>query len=196
MLMWMGGAVAQTTMTPSKILERVVTMITATKGVEAGFTVNNSGYTGRGTIKTSGNKYQVIMPDVEVWFNGKDLYTYNKSTKETTVVTPTAEEIAESNPLGYVVSAQKNYNVAFSTVKKANKYVLELLPKTKGGDIKRITLTVNKTDYKPEKIVVEPKGGSPISADITGFKTGVSSPAADFEYPKAKYPKAEIVDLR
>lgn len=187
---------AQTNLTPSQILSKAVSAISQSKGVEASFTVTNSGFTGRGTIKTSGLRYHVSMPDVEVWFNGKDLYTYSKRTDETTIVTPTEDEIQESNPLAYVTGAQKNYNVSFSTVKKTGKYVLELLPKNKNNSIKRITLTLNKSNYTPEKIVVEPTNGNPISSEITSFKTGVNWPLSSFEYPKSKYPKVEVVDLR
>lgn len=185
---------AQQNLTPSQILGKTVDLITSSKGVQADFTIYNSGYSGKGVIKSQGTKYNVKLPDVEVWYNGKDLYTYSDRSKETTLVTPTAEELAESNPLSYVVNASKTYNVSFSTVKKTGKYVLELTPKAK-GEIKRITLTINK-DYKPEKLVVEPSSGNPISADITSFKTGVTYNSAEFEYPKSKYPKVEVVDLR
>lgn len=180
---------------PSNILSKTVNLISGAKGVEAKFTVYNSGYSGGGEIKTLGNKFKVTLPDVEVWYNGKDLYTYNKRTAETTVVTPTQEELSESNPLAYVTGAAGKYNVAFSTVKKTGKNVLELTPKTK-GEIKRITLTLNKADGAPQKIVVEPSSGNPITADITSFKTGVTLSPADFEYPKSKYPKVELIDLR
>lgn len=186
---------AQTTLSPAAVLDKTVALISSAKGVEAAFTLSNSGYTGRGVIKSAGLKYSVTLPDVEVWYNGKDLYTYNKNSGETTIVSPTREEIEESNPLAYVAGAKKNYKVAFSTVKKPGKYVLELIPIAK-GDIKRVTLTVNKSNFHPEKIVVEPSKGNPIASDITSFKTGSSFTSADFEYPKTKYPKAEIVDLR
>lgn len=189
-------AFTQSNPTPAQILAKTVSLISSSKGTEAQFSISNSGYTGKGAIKTAGLKYSVIMPDVEVWYNGKDLYTYNKRSGETTIVAPTSEEIAESNPLAYVTGAQKLYNVNFSTVKKAGKYVLELLPKDKGGNVKRVTLTLNKTNYFPEKIVVEPSSGNPISCEIISFKTGIATSVADFEYPKTKYPKAEIVDLR
>lgn len=186
---------AQTAVKPGEILGKTANIITTSKGVETDFKVYNSGYSGSGKIKVSGNKFTVMLPDVEVWYNGKDLYTYNKNTAETTVVNPTAEELRESNPLAYVVSAQKNYTITFSTVKKAGKYVLELTPKAK-GEIKRITLTVDKNTYYPEKIVVEPAKGSPITADITGFRIMKSVNLSEFEYPHSKYPKVEIVDLR
>lgn len=195
-ILCMGNLFAQNSMTPSQILSKTVNLITGSKGTEANFNITHSGYTGKGLIKSSGQKYNVVLPEVEVWYNGKELYTYNKSTQETTLVDPTADEIAESNPLAYVTSAQNKYNVAFSTVKKNGKYVLELTPKAKGESIKRVTLTLNRSNFYPEKIVVEPVSGSPITSEITQFKTGLTLKPSDFEYPKSKYPRVEIVDLR
>lgn len=186
---------AQTMSSPQELLNKAINVITNAKGIEAKFTINNSGYSGSGQVRSLSNKFSVTLPDVEVWYNGKDLYTYNKGTNETTVVNPTAEELAETNPLAYVTGANKNYNVAFSTVKKTDRNVLELTPKKK-SNIKRITLTLKKSDNKPEKIVVEPSHGNPITAEITSFRTGISLSSSDFEYPRSKYPKAEIVDLR
>lgn len=178
-----------------KILSKVVNVISGAKGVEAKFTVYNSGYSGSGVIKAQGKKFSVSLPDVKVWYNGKDMYTYNGNSNETTVVVPTDEELSQSNPLAYVTTAPHNYNVTFSTVKKAGKDILELTPKKK-GDVKRITLTLRKTDCIPEKIVVEPTSGNPVTAEISLFKTSANLSASDFEYPESKYSKVEVIDLR
>ena len=189
-MMWGQGSA-----TPQQILAKAVAAVSNAKGVECKFSIYNSGYSGSGVIKSLGNKFTVTLPDVEVWYNGKDLYTYSKRSGETTVVNPTSEELSESNPLAYVYGASKNYNVAISTVKKTGKDVLELTPKRK-GEIKRITLTLRKSDSAPEKIVVEPAHGNPITAEISSFNTSVSLNNGEFEYPKSKYPNVEIVDLR
>lgn len=190
------GVYSQNTLTPELILNKTISNLSNTKGVEAHFSVTNSGYTGKGVIKTSGGKFMVALPEVEVWYNGKDLYTYNKDTGETVVVIPTSEELSESNPLAYVTSASKKYKATYSTVKKTGSYVLELTPLTKGSEIKRITLTVGKTNFMPERIVVEPSAGAPIRSDITSIKNGITFPSSQFEYPKSQYSKIEIIDLR
>lgn len=190
------SALAQGGLTAQQVLTKAVAVMSNPKGVEARFTVGGPGYRGSGVILSLSPKYHVSLPEAEVWYNGKDLYTLNKNTDEATVVYPTAEELAESNPLAYVTSAATNYNVAFSTVKKPGKYVVELTPKKKASDVKRITLTLRQNDFVPEKIVIEPKSGNPITAEISSFKTGVTVKNTEFEYPKGKYPKVEIIDLR
>lgn len=197
-LMFLPVAVnAQNKLTPSQVLSKTAAVLSNPKGVSAQCSVvDNAGFSGKISVKTLGNKFYVSMPEGEVWYNGSDLYTYNRNTKETTVVKPTAEELAESNPLAYVGGASATYNVTFSTVKKSGKYVLELTPKSKGSEIKRVTLTVRQSDFVPEKIVVEASTGNPLTADITSFQSGASLSGSDFEYPKSKYPNAEIIDLR
>ena len=187
---------AQSNLTPDKILNDAASKIGSQKALEADFSFSASGTTGRGQIKASGGKFFVKLPSSEVWFNGKALYTYNVNTNETTIVSPTPEEILQSNPLAYITGAPKNYNATFSTVKKADRYVLELTPKSKGQDINRITLTLKKKDLLPEKIVVEPKSGSPVSSEIVSIKFLNSLPQSVFEYQKARHPKADIIDLR
>lgn len=190
------GVFAQANLSASQVLEKAISSIVSSKGVEANFKVFNSGYSGSGNVKTLGSKFKVTLPDAEVWYNGKEMYTYNKRAGETTLVNPTEEELAQSNPLAYVTGAQKTYDVKFSTVKKTGKYVLELTPKVKGNEVKRITLTLDKQNYSPEKIVVEPASGDPISADISSFKRVEIISNSEFEYPKTKFPKVEIIDLR
>lgn len=190
------GMASQNTLTPLQVLSKVVNTISSSKGIESTFEVTNSGYSSKGIIKLAGDKFRIELPDIIVWYNGKDMYTYNSGTEETTVVVPSVEELAESNPLAYVTNASNSFNVSFSSVKKTGSYVLELIPKSKRTEIKRITLTVKKSDYIPERIVIEPSAGNPIRADISSFRKNISVSSSEFEYPKAKYPKAEIVDLR
>lgn len=192
----MVSAFAQKEMPSVEVLNKAVSAVSGAKGMSAEFKVYNSGYSGSGSLKAKGNSFNVIMPDVEVWYNGKDLYTLNKNTEEVTIVTPSAQELTESNPLAYITGATRTYNVKYSTVKKQGRYVLELTPKSNVGEIKRITLTLRKDNFYPEKLVVEPKRGNPVTADITDFKTGVTLSDADFQYPMKKYPKVEVIDLR
>lgn len=189
-------AIAQQKLEANKVLSTAVGKLTSSKGIEAQFSVSRSGYTGKGIIQEEGGRFHVALPEMEVWYNGKALYTYNKNTDETTIVTPTREELEASNPLFYITNSITTYTSTFSTVRKEGKYVIELLPKVKNGDINRVTLTVDKKNYLPEKIVVEPQNGSPITAEIKSINMRKAFVTADFEYPRKKYPKAEIIDLR
>ena len=185
---------AQNKLTAQQVAQKAAAVITGAKGLTANFTMSGNGRSGKGVIKSSGNKFSLSLPDVSIWYNGKSLYTYNGRTSETTITTPTGQELLESNPLLYVKGGS-NYNYSFNPVKRTGKYIVDLTPTNKKNEIKKITFTVNSTSFKPERIAVTTSSGV-LTLDITNLNTAAQLSASDFEYPKSKYPKAEIVDLR
>lgn len=193
MLLCHSGAFAA--LTPETVAQKAAAVISNAKGMSATFTLTANGHSSKGSLQSSGNKFNVLMPEVSTWYNGKALYTYNPRTAETTVTTPTAQELLESNPLLYVKGGGSTYTYKFSTVKRQGKYVLDLIPKNIRSGVKKLTFTINSTTYHPERIVVTTSAGTTV-VEVTSLKTGITVPATAFEYPKAKYPKAEIVDLR
>ena len=187
---------SQNKLTADQVLSKSVALLTNAKGISADFTISGGGNSGKGTIKSAGSKFNVVMPTFEVWFNGKNMYTYNKRSSETTLVAPTTSEIAEANPLMYVKGAQGNYTASFSAEKKNGKFIIDLVPKKRTNDVKKLTLTIRASDYLPEKIVAIPKSGSQIVIAISQLKTNQNFSTSVFEYPKSKYPKVEVIDLR
>lgn len=185
----------QGALTPEQVAQKTASVISSAKTISAAFTINGNGRKSQGSVKCAGNKFAVSLPEVSTWYDGKALYTYNPRIAETTVTTPTASELMESNPLLYVKGAGSNYYYKFTTVKRNGKYVVDLTPIKRSTGINKLTITVNSENFHPERIVVTTSAGV-MTIDITSFKTGMPIPAADFNYPKSKYPKAEIVDLR
>lgn len=188
-------AEAQSKLTAEQVAQKAAAVISGAKGVTATFTVTSNGHTIKGSVKSAGNKFNVTLPDVITWYNGKALYTLNKRIGETTVTVPTAQELLESNPLLYVKGGSAAYTCRFSTVKRTGKYVVELVPKKQNTGLRKLTFTINSSSFHTERIVVA-TSSTTATVDVTSFKTGTAAPASDFEYPKAKYPKAEIIDLR
>ncbi len=186
---------ASAALTAQQVAQKAAAVIAGAKGLSAGFVATGSGVTSKGTINGSGTKFSVITPQVSIWYNGKSLYTYNPRTSETTITTPDAQELLESNPLLYVKGGVSGYTCTYSATRQKGKYVVDLTPRNKRSGIKKMTFTVNASDFHINKIVVVGSGGT-TTVNVTSFKTGVAFPASVFEYPKARYPKAEIIDLR
>ncbi len=190
-----GEVKAAGALTPEQVAQKAAAVITDAKSITATFTISANGRTSKGTIKSSGNKFSVLVPEVSTWYNGKDLYVYNQRTSETTVTVPTAQELLESNPLLYVKGGAGGYTYSFSPVKRNGKYVVDLVPRSKKSGIKKLTFTINATNFQTERIAVS-VGSGLTTIDVTSFKTGTPLSASEFEYPSSKYPKAEVVDLR
>lgn len=189
------GLEATAAVTAEQVAQKAAAVVSEAKGVNATFSMRMNGKDVKGSLKSSGQKFAVMLPQVSTWYNGKALYTYNPRTMETTVITPTAQELLESNPLLYVKGGAGGYSYSFSPVKRNGKYVIDLVPRNKKSGIRKLTFTINASNYQTERIAVTTSSGS-TTVDVTSFKVVDALPATEFEYPKSKYPKAEIVDLR
>ena len=84
--------------TAQSVLAKASAKVTGTKGMSCAFTLSASGRSVKGTLKSSGKKFALITPVSSSWFDGRNMWTYNPSSAETTLVNPTADEIAETNP--------------------------------------------------------------------------------------------------
>ncbi len=186
---------ASAALTPEQVAQKAAAVISNAGSINASFTVSANGHASKGTIKSMGNKFTVQLPEFSTWFNGKDMYTYNPRTSETTVTVPTAQELLESNPLLYVKGGAGGYTYSFSPVKRNGKYVVDLVPRSKKSGIKKLTFTINASNFHTERIAVTLASGQTI-IDVNSFQTGAAFTSADFDYPKSRFPKAEIVDLR
>lgn len=186
---------ASAALTPEQVVQKAAAVISDARNISATFTVSAGGKSSKGTIKSMGAKFTVQLPEFCTWYNGKDLYTYNPRTSETTITIPTAQELLESNPLLYVKGGAGGYTYSFSPVRRNGKYVVDLIPRSKRSGVKKLTFTINAENFHTERIAVSMGGGQTV-IDVTSFKTGLSFMPSEFDYPKSRYPKAEIVDLR
>lgn len=183
-------------LSPEKVLEKAASVITNSKGISAQFKISGNSARGIGSIKGQGEKFVVTLPDVQVWYNGKEMYTYNGNTEETTIINPDIEELQESNPLLYVNAYKGKFKASYSSASAKGKYIIVLQPLTKTSNIKKLIFTINANNYKLEKIISEMNGGNTLTVEVTSLNTNLTIPSSEFEYPRKAFPKAEIIDLR
>lgn len=182
-------------LTPSEVLEKGRQKIASAKTLTADFSMKINGQSVKGTISSKGNKFAIVSNLTSNWYNGKDLYTYNGMNKETSVFKPSASDLADVNPLLYISTA-KNYNVSATKNKKTGLETVVLIPKQKGSSVKSVTIDFDASTYLPKSILVAPVSGGAIQLSLSNIKLNGSVADSQFEYPKSKYPKVKINDLR
>lgn len=187
------GAEAETA---DAFLDRAAAKARAAKGIDCNFTLSTGGKSVKGSLKTAGGKFTVSTPVGVSWYNGKTLATYNPSTRETTMVYPSAEELEETNPMAYLTSYKKNYTAAYSKASVKGKKVIVLQAKKRHAAIRSVTLTINSATLAPEKFVIKSSDNSATTVTVTSINYASSFQASTFEYPRKSYPSAEIIDLR
>lgn len=178
------------------MLKRAATAIKSAGGLSASFTLTSGNHKLTGTMKSSGDKFSLETSSTSTWYDGKTMWTYNGNSKETTITTPTKSELAEANPLYIVNAYSTNFTAAFAKSQTKGSKTIVLTPKSKKLGYKSVHITIPDKGSFPSQVIVIPASGQRLAITISQTKTGLKFPSSAFTYPKSKYPKAEIVDLR
>lgn len=182
--------------TADSMLKKVATAINGAGGLTASFTLDYGQQKISGTLKASGKRFALQTPSSSTWYDGKNMWTYNQKNNETTLMNPTPQEVAEANPLSIVNSYSTSFTAAFAKGQTKGSKTIVLTPKSKQAGYKSVHVTIPDGSSFPSKLVVIPSSGQKVTVGISQVKTGQKLAESTFIYPKNKYPKSEIVDLR
>ncbi|MBD5263579.1 MAG: outer membrane lipoprotein carrier protein LolA [Bacteroides sp.] len=182
--------------TADGMLKKAAAAINGAGGLTASFTLDYGQQKMTGTLKASGRKFALQTSTASTWYDGKNMWTYNAGSNETTLMIPTPQEVAEANPLSIVNSYASTFTAAFAKSQAKGSKTIVLTPKSKKSGYKSVHVTIPAGASFPSKLVVIPSSGQKITVSISQVKTGQKLAESSFIYPKTKYPKAEIVDLR
>ena len=177
------------------ILSKASSKLNGASSVRADFSMKINGQSCSGKLAAKGNKFVLTSSVGSSWYNGSAMWSYSPATGETTVFKPSTGEIMEANPLMYARNSG-NFTATFSKNKTAGKHTIVLVPKSKGNGLKSVTLVLNASTYLPEKVIVTPISGGAVTVNISNIRLNASVSDSEFNYPKSKYPKAKIIDLR
>ena len=189
-------AAASAAETADGMLRKAATSISASSGLTASFTLDYGSQKVSGTMKAAGKKFALQTSSSSTWYDGKNMWTYNAKNAETTLMNPTAQEVAEANPLSIVNSYSSNFTAAFAKGQAKGSKTIILTPKSKQMGYKSVHVTIPDGAGYPSKLVIVPISGQKVTVTISQVKSGQKLPDSSFVYPKSKYPKVEIVDLR
>lgn len=175
------------------VLDKTAAVVSNKDGVSAGFKITDGQYGNlSGTIAVKGQKFQTSTPQVNVWFDGKTLWTLMKSSNEVNVSNPTANELAAINPYNFINIYRSGYKYDMKTVGK--EFQVHLTATDKSRKIQEMYINVNKSSYVPSQVKML-RGGKWSTITISNFKKASLSDS-QFRFNPKSYPDAEIIDLR
>jgi outer membrane lipoprotein-sorting protein len=149
-----------------------------------------------GTIQMQGDKFTLVTPDMQIWYDGKTQWVYRERYEEVYVSEPDGEELQQTNPSVLLRTYKKEYNAKYTgestSASGKTAYDVELSPKKK-GDIIRIGLQIEKSSFFPSRIVIEDKNSMHTTIRIDRQVSNIDRPDGFFVFDPEKYPDAEVI---
>lgn len=193
--------VAQKKDSAIELMARAERKIYTPASSEADFTSNyysSKGYLEsqiKGRICVQGEYFRLEYGDILAVFDGKTLSHHNNDEETLTYSTPSEEELLQINPLYFLRSRAKGFNVRSLPVQGRTQTFI-YTPKNK-TNIKEISISYRLVDAVPEQVKLVAKDGGRIEVLIQSLKAFQSKrPQEQFTLSQSKYPNSEVVDLR
>ncbi len=189
-----------------KVLDGLSAKLKSYTAVQSSFTLKVQDSKGTlqgskaGTIYVKGAKYHINIPSgQDIYCDGKDVWTYDKSSNETT--------ISKSDPANQTLSPEKFFTDFYDKdfLYKLNGesqmggrlvQEVELTPTDKTKTFFKALLYVDKAAHTLVSVRWFDKSGNKYSLDITKLNGNAPLTDEQLAYNKSRHPGAEEVDLR
>jgi len=188
-----------------KILDAVSAQFKKYASVKAGFSLKIENAAGKsignkaGTLFMKGSKYRISVTGQEIFSDGVNVSTYDKSANEIT--------ITKLDPAANTLTPQKLFTNFYdkdflyklngeSTVGKKKVQEIELTPTDKSKPFFKVLLYIDKASNAISSAKIFEKTGNKYSYGVSNMNTTTAVSDAQFVFDAKNYPGVEVVDLR
>ncbi len=178
--------------TARELVARSIADINGGKGVEVKLAVDAKPI----KLLMKGKLFNLDAGQIKIWYDGKDMWTYNEAIGETTLSSPSTQELAEVNPFIILRNAMTGYNMAYAKKHPVGMKLVVMTPKNLSSGIARIVLTISSKNAQLKRIAVTPKGGRRIVAKVEDIAHRSSLSQNFFRYSSKSYKGVKLLDLR
>ncbi len=189
------AALLSAAVTAGSVLDKTLSALDDSPAIEAMYGIASSGESSHGVIVISGDKFLIRGDGATIWFDGTTQWSYTERTGEVNVTEPTAEEIAEVNPLAILRSEPDVYRLKLKKQGKSG-YVIELTDQSGDLSISKATVTISADDFLPANAIVETASGDKFSLVLKNIKKLKTVDPQLFRFNPKDYPGVEVIDLR
>lgn len=188
-----------------KILDAVSGKFRSFKTVTAKFNLKIENAAGKvqgsksGTVFMKGTKYRVSVTGQEIFCDGKNVWTYDKS--------PNEVQITQFDGSASTITPQKLFTNFYdkdflyklnSENKVGGKTIqeIELTPLDKTKPFFKVLVSIDKATQTITQTKVFEKNGNKYTYSISSMKTNAAIPENTFVFDQKSYKGVEVVDLR
>jgi outer membrane lipoprotein carrier protein len=188
-----------------KILDGVSAKFKTFKGVQASFTLQVEDSKGKvqgskkGTVFMKGTKYRVTITGQEIYCDGNNIWTYDKSANEVTITKFDPEQNMITPQKLFTNFYDKDFLYKLNGEKKMGTKLMqeiEMTPVDKTKPFHKVYIYVDKASKTIGSTKVLEKTGNKYTYTVNTMNGSASIADAQFVFDKKKYPGVEEVDLR
>ena len=115
-------AVASYGQTAKEVLDKAAAAVSNKSGITASFTLKGGQMNDKGTINIKGKKFQIMTPDVIIWFDGKTQWSYIRKNDEVNMSNPNESQLQALNPYNFIYMYKKGYIALWQRRATTTKY--------------------------------------------------------------------------
>lgn len=188
-----------------KVLDAVSAKFKTYKSVSAKFSLSIENASGKvlgnksGNIFMKGSKYRITVTGQDIFCDGSNVSTYDKSANEVTItkVDPTANTITPQKLFTNFYDKDFLYKLnGDKKVKGKTIQEIELTPIDKTKTFFKVLLFVDKASSTITGAKLFEKAGNRYTYAVSNLNGKANLTDAQFVFDAKKYPGAEVVDLR
>ena len=188
-----------------KILDNVSAKFKTYKSVSAHFTLkieNSSGKvmgTKDGTINMKDSKYRISVSGQEIYSDGNNIWTYDKSANEVQITKFDASANSITPQKMFTNFYDKDFLYKLNGETKQGKKTIqeiELTPTDKTKSFFKVIVEIDKNSKSIVSTEIFEKTGDRYIYTVTSMTTNTNMAAGLFVFDVKDYPKVEVVDLR
>lgn len=198
---------AQTKSDPAAkaILDGVSAKFKTFKAVQSGFTLQVEDAKGKvqgvkkGTVYMKGNKYRVSITGQEIFFDGSNIWTYDKAANEVTITKFDPTQNSMTPQKLFTNFYDKDFLYKMNGEKKMGAKTIqeiEMTPTDKSKAFHKVYVYVDKATKTIYSTKVLEKSGNRYTYTVSNLNGKAVIPDAQFVFNKSNYPGVEEVDLR
>lgn len=154
-----------------------------------------------GTLIVSGEKYYLDVYDSEIFFDGKDGYTYSESNREVIIETPDPNDTRLfANPAKLFRFYDRDFNTTYSgdaEIAGKKRTHIDLTPRSTDIGYRRVSLWIDAVSGMPTRLSYRlDESENTLIIDVLQIKPNVNTTVGTFRFDPTKHPGIEIIDFR
>lgn len=194
---WLTGAASASaaSLSGADVMRKVLNAVESAQSLTFDMSAAVSGRNSNASLTVSGPKFVCNMAGIQVYYDGTTQWAYDPAAAEVSVSEPTADELAEVNPIAFMRDYSKNYTLSDVTSSQG-RYTLTLTARRRSLFVRSATVTVNASDWMPATISASLSNGTTMQIVVRGVTRGNALPLATFRFDTARHPGVEVIDFR